>query len=83
MRSSRLVGRASSVVSNRCQSQVIVLILLYIVLYAEPSIQVFLPEIGLSDTASSAPALDRNLSSSDPSINEEKPLREFSKCHMQ
>ncbi|EYC29215.1 hypothetical protein Y032_0006g2846 [Ancylostoma ceylanicum] len=57
MRSSRLVGRASSVVSNRCQSQV------------------FLPEIGLSDTASSAPALDRNLSSSDPSINEEKPLK--------
>ncbi|KAK6729463.1 hypothetical protein RB195_006482 [Necator americanus] len=57
MRSSRSIGRASSVVSNRCQSQV------------------FLPEIGLSDTASSAPALDRNLSSSDPSINEETPSK--------
>ncbi|XGW25037.1 hypothetical protein V3C99_006457 [Haemonchus contortus] len=54
---SRDVVRASSVVSNRCQSQV------------------FLPQIGLSDTAASAPTLDRNMSSSDPSVNEENPSK--------
>lgn len=37
-----------------------------------PTLQVFLPHIGLSDTAMSDPVLDRNLSSSDPSVNEEK-----------
>ncbi|VDL72302.1 unnamed protein product [Nippostrongylus brasiliensis] len=55
MRSARAVARASSVVTNRCQSQV------------------FLTQIGLSDAAASAPVLDRNLSSSDPSVNDEKP----------
>ncbi|VDN36162.1 unnamed protein product [Cylicostephanus goldi] len=59
MRSSRSIGRASSVVSNRCQSQV------------------FLPDIGLGDPSKSAPSLDRNLSSSDPSVNDEKPLSKF------
>ncbi|VDO59937.1 unnamed protein product [Heligmosomoides polygyrus] len=61
MRSQRTLGRASSVVSNRCQSQV------------------FLPHIGLSDTAMSDPVLDRNLSSSDPSVNEEKTSK-ISEC---
>ncbi|KAK6027094.1 hypothetical protein OSTOST_06882, partial [Ostertagia ostertagi] len=53
LRAQRPVGRASSVVSNRCQSQV------------------FLPQIGPGDSAASAPVLDRNMSSSDPSVNEE------------
>uniref|UniRef100_A0A158P8L0 Uncharacterized protein n=1 Tax=Angiostrongylus cantonensis TaxID=6313 RepID=A0A158P8L0_ANGCA len=35
--------------------------------------QVFLPELGLNDASTSVPVLDRNLSNSDPSINDEKP----------
>lgn len=37
--------------------------------------QVFLPQLGLSDTIMSVTVLDRNLSSSDPSINDEKPSK--------
>ncbi|WKX89847.1 hypothetical protein Q1695_009026 [Nippostrongylus brasiliensis] len=62
MRSARAVARASSVVTNRCQSQV------------------FLTQIGLNDAAASAPVLDRNLSSSDPSVNDEKTSSKTQEC---
>ncbi|KAE9416266.1 hypothetical protein Angca_000913, partial [Angiostrongylus cantonensis] len=39
--------------------------------------QVFLPELGLNDASTSVPVLDRNLSNSDPSINDEKPTKEL------
>ncbi|KAJ1346452.1 hypothetical protein KIN20_001233 [Parelaphostrongylus tenuis] len=35
--------------------------------------QVFLPELGLNETSKSVPVMDRNLSCSDPSVNDEKP----------